>query len=261
MKTTLTSNIAKQAENQGGFPADAFEQLYALESASFWFQARNQLILWAILQHFPSMQSFLEIGCGTGYVLNAVSTTFPQAQITGADLFPKALEFAARRSPNAHFASFDATEIPFQSAFDVVGMFDVLEHIPQDVTVLRQIHKALKARGGLIITVPQHPNLWSQADDFAKHVRRYTRRELGTKLENAGFEILRCTSFVSLLLPAMVAFRTLQKSKDYVPTDEMHTASRLNGILGNIMQLEQTLIRRGVDLPLGGSLLAICRAN
>jgi 2-polyprenyl-3-methyl-5-hydroxy-6-metoxy-1,4-benzoquinol methylase len=90
---------------------------------------------------------------------------------------------------------------------------DVLEHVKEDERVIGQIHGALKPGGGAIIAVPQHPWLWSPADEAACHQRRYIRNELERKLQNAGFEILRSTSFNALLLPAMFASRIVMIAK------------------------------------------------
>jgi len=61
------------AEGGAGFPPEAFEILAALEAKNFWFRSRNKLIVWALKRHFPATQRYLEIGCGTGYVLAGVA--------------------------------------------------------------------------------------------------------------------------------------------------------------------------------------------
>ena len=88
----------------------------------------------------------------------------------------------------------------------MIGAFDVLEHIEEDTTVMAEV-PAVRPGGGFMATVPQHPALWSLQDEHAHHVRRYTARGLRRKVEAAGFEVVRMTSFVSLLLPMLVAAR------------------------------------------------------
>ena len=76
---------------------------------------------------------------------------------------------------------------------------------PEDETVLRQVAKALRPGGRLLITVPQHQFLWSATDETAHHVRRYScQSDLRAKTERAGFHVLRVSSFVSFLLPLML---------------------------------------------------------
>ena len=95
----------------------------------------------------------------------------------------------------------------------MVGAFDVIEHISEDEEALAQLRRAVRPGGGVLVTVPQHPRLWSPADDYGEHKRRYRRRELVEKVSAAGLEIERITSFVSLLLPAMIASRFLDRRR------------------------------------------------
>jgi SAM-dependent methyltransferase len=244
----------------GGFKAEYFNDLCALEAGNFWFRARNSLILWALQKYFPGFASFLEIGCGTGFVLSGVASEFPSATLYGSEIFNEGLGFAARRVKRATFMQMDARRIPYADEFDVIGAFDVLEHIAEDETVLAQLHRALKPGGGLLITVPQHPRLWSSADQFACHVRRYTASEIHSKVEQAGFEIVRSTSFVSLLLPAMLASRRRGRdSGGFDPRDEFRIGRAANRALEEIMRIERLLIRMGVSFPVGGSRLIVTR--
>src|SRR5689334_12484305 len=61
-----------------GFSADHFANLFAAESGHFWFRSRNRVLLWALRRYFPDARSFLEIGCGTGYVLAGIHEALPQ---------------------------------------------------------------------------------------------------------------------------------------------------------------------------------------
>lgn len=82
--------------------------------------------------------------------------------------------------------------------YERIGAFDVLEHIEQNEKVLSNLHLGLKPGWALLLTLPQHPRLWSIADEHACHVRHYTRAELIGKVELAGLSVEYLTSFVSL---------------------------------------------------------------
>ena len=97
--------------------------------------------------------------------------------------------------------------------FDLTGAFDVIEHIADDEAVLRGLRAAAQAGGGTIITVPQHPWLWSRADEVAHHERRYRRGELEMKLRRNAFEVLFSSSFTTLLLPLMAVSRLKGRGK------------------------------------------------
>lgn len=248
------------AHEGGGFKASHFAELASLEAGNFWFNARNALITWALGKYFPKLDSLLEIGCGTGYVLTEVSKTFPRARLVGSEIFTAGLGFAATRVPNASLVQMDARSIPYVREFDVVAAFDVIEHIVEDVAVLNNLYQAVKPGGGLLLTVPQHQWLWSAADDYACHERRYSDVELQGKLATTGFEIVRSTSFVSLLLPAMLISRRRDSQKEtYDPLAEFQISPWLNSALGHILWIERLLIRAGVNFPLGGSRLVVAR--
>ncbi len=247
------------AEGGAGFPPGAFEQLAVLEAQNFWFRARNQLIVWVLQRHFPALQRYLEIGCGTGYVLAGVAQAYPAASLVGSEIFSAGLPYAAARVKTAELLQMDARHIPYVDEFDAIGAFDVLEHIEEDEQVLAAMWRALRPGGGIVITVPQHPWLWSPADDHACHVRRYKVGELREKVQHAGFKLVYETSFVSLLLPAMLASRLgkQRKKSDEADLSELHLPSWLNQVFETIMNLERQLIRIGLRFGLGGSRLLV----
>jgi SAM-dependent methyltransferase len=241
------------------FDSDQFRELAAAEDSNFWYVARNELILWALKRYFDVPRRFAEIGCGTGFVLREIERQFPTTEIVGAELFLEGLKFAAQRCARAKLVQLDARAIPYRNYFDVVGIFDVLEHIEEDDVVLAQIERALIPGGGLLITVPQHKWLWSPADDADCHVRRYSAEELERKVVSAGFEILRSTSFVSLLLPAMAAARLKSRCQGTYATMEIRINRHLNELFRRIMAVEFQMIRHGTNFPLGGSRLLVAR--
>lgn len=247
------------AASDDGFDASLFPQLYALETRHFWFRARNALITWALARYFPQARLLLEIGCGTGYVLAGLHVARPELALAASEVSSAGLAFARSRVPDAEFMQMDARAIPYHAHFDVVGAFDVIEHIDDDRAVLAEMHRACVPGGGVLITVPQHPSLWSPADEHAHHRRRYTAAELRGKLTDAGFRVRRMTSFVSLLLPLMAASRWLARRNTarFDPLAELRIGSVANAALRAVLAAESALIRAGINWPAGGSLLAV----
>jgi SAM-dependent methyltransferase len=240
-----------------GFKPEYFAELATVEAGNFWFRARNRLITWALRHHFPQARNFFEIGCGTGFVLSGIEREFPQLLLWGSEVYSAGLACAAERIHAATLVQMDARKIPFEKEFDVIGAFDVLEHIEEDLLVLAQMHQALVPGGGILLTVPQHAFLWSQADEDACHVRRYEARALTEKIQQVGFTIIRVTSFVSLLLPFMMISR-LRYRRDN-PMAELEISGLANTVLERVLDLERCLIRYGLQFPVGGSLLVVAR--
>lgn len=251
------------ATENSGFREDYFRELAALEADNFWFRSRDRLIIWAMQTYRPDCERFLEVGCGTGFVLSGIRTAFPSAELAGSEIFSTGLAFAAERVPSAAFYQMDARAIPFRDHFDAIGAFDVLEHIDDDTRVITEVARALRPGGTFLLSVPQHPSLWSAQDDHAFHVRRYTAAGLRRKVEAAGFEIVRTTSFVSLLLPMMFASRMSRRAvsaeAEVDAMGDLRQPRAVNVALEAVMTVERALIRHGWSFPAGGSLLLVAR--
>lgn len=244
-----------------GFPPESFTWLAEREAGHFWFRSRNALLLWVLARYFPHAHRMLEIGCGSGFALAAVRRARPDMSLCGSDIFTRAMPVAAGRVPDAQLMQMDARHIPFVKEFDVIGAFDVLEHITEDADVLREMFQAVRPGGGVILTVPQHPALWSPVDEHACHKRRYTRAEMLGKVRTAGFEILRVTSFVSLLLPLILISRVRMRRAGPAlnSSAEFDLPRGLNRALEGVLSVERAWIRAGLSFPAGSSLLVVAR--
>lgn len=132
---------------------------------------------------------FLDIGCGNG----DVSQHFASKGWSG-----KAIDSseAAIKEAKLNLASFSNIRVEKESlsqekeVFKTIFLIDVLEHIEDDETVLKNIFTLLSSSGYLIIVVPSNPKEWSWDDDFYGHYRRYSVEEIRKKMINAGFKPL-----------------------------------------------------------------------
>ena len=248
------------SDGAGGFKKESFSKLAKFESKSFWFRARNKLIIWGLLRYKQNPVNFLEVGCGTGYVLKEISNVLPTVKLMGSEIHHEGLRYAVKRVPKAEFMQMDARQTPYYEEFDSIGAFDVLEHIKEDKLVIKQLHAALKPGGILLISVPQHPFLWSKSDEYACHVRRYTNYNLTKVLQGSGFQILKNTSFVFTLLPFMYFSRIRnRKQKNYNPSNEFQINNITNFIFYFFLYFEIIFIKIGINFPLGGSRFVVAK--
>jgi SAM-dependent methyltransferase len=243
-----------------GYDPELFAEIAKLEDASFWFSERDRLILWALRRYAAGMRDFLEVGCGTGHVLAAVDGAFATARCVGVEPFDAALEIARERTGGVELRRGTAASLGGDPAFDAIGCFDVLEHISDDQAALDAMAKALRPGGVLLLTVPQHPWLWSDADERAEHVRRYRRLQLIERVRNADLDVLLCSSFITTLLPLLAVSRVVRRFRPPEdPLRELRMAAWIQSLLRPAVALDRLAIRAGVSLPAGGSLLLVAR--
>ena len=257
----IISHSPNFADNgDGGFKKESFSKLARFENKSFWFLARNKLITWALKCFKGNSANFLEVGCGTGFVLKGISHALPSIHLVGTEIYREALNYALDRVPTGEFMQMDARQTPFYAEFDAVGAFDVLEHINDDETVVRELYSALKPGGVLLLSVPQHPFLWSATDEYACHVRRYTNDNIVRVIKRSGFHILRNTSFVFTLFPLMCLSRIKNRNcQNYNPSKEFQINRFLNFIFYMLLIFEIFCIKIGINFPFGGSRFIIAK--
>jgi len=253
--------LAPHLAQGSGEDADYLHQALAdAETAHFWFVARTRLIAQAIRRYFPDAASMLDVGCGTGGVAEGLRTALPSVHVLAADVRLDGLQIAKRLRPDVDFVQLDVRDLPFDANFDVVGAFDVIEHLDDDAAVLGHLYKAVKPNGGILITVPQHAWLWSPIDDFSRHRRRYSRRLLVERITGAGFRVEAVTSFMTFLLPAIALSRLNSRPvSELDPDRELRISPWMNAAFSRVCDLERAAIRMGVSFPAGGSLLAVAR--
>ena len=248
-----------------GFDAEYFDLLLAAEDQHFWFLTRNQVIRAALhrLAQDPSLgHKVLEIGCGTGNVLRVLEEVFRDGEVIGVEPFEQGVA-QARQRVQCQVLVGESSSLNLGHSFDLIAMFDVLEHIDDDVGALHGIHEMLIAGGRVVLTVPSNPRLWSPFDVASHHYRRYTSKTLGAALHAGGFEPEYITSFMLPLLPMMWLKRLVSRQKEADAYSAIKEEFRINPIANRIARAilapEANWIGRGGRLPVGTSLLVIAR--
>jgi SAM-dependent methyltransferase len=261
------------------FDEGEFSERERLEDSHYWHLHRRRVLLRELSEFkAPAVCGpLLEIGCGIGTVATFLNENGYAADY--ADYFPSALSIAERRArarlgeraSERAFRRVDATApLELGRRYEGILLFDVIEHLPDDVRVLTNVRDALEPGGFVMVTVPAFQALWSPWDDIEKHKRRYTRSSLERALSAAGFDVRRCTYFFAPLFFAAAGVKLFRLAKrallgDAPPTGigdlaEAKNVAALNWMMLALLGPERAFLPAG-SLPLGTSVLAIATAR
>lgn len=173
---------------------------------SWYFRARKRVLSDFVKKHLPVGSRALDVGCGDGWLAEAS----PGYEWHGVEPEPVLREKALTKGMLA--VPGEAEKLPFPDGhFDAVCLFDVLEHLPDESAALKETRRVLKSGGLLFVSVPLHPELWSEHDERCEHCRRYRKGEVKGLLEKSGFRLLEKRYFISLPLPFVWAARKLRR--------------------------------------------------
>jgi SAM-dependent methyltransferase len=266
--SSVESEAMSQLATADALP-DFAPQLFAAEDRHFWFRARNTVIGRVVRQLVAGLKPgyrVLEVGCGNGNVLRVLEQICSRGEVIGLDSVEEKLHFARQRTDCALRLG-NLYDLPAEGdqPFDVIGLFDVLEHLPDEDLALRALSHALAPGGRLVLTVPAHQSLWSYADSHAGHYRRYSVAQLKQVLAASGLRVEYCTQFMTVLFPIMWLGRRLatlrqkpgRQGERELFQRELCVVPIVNGLLTRLLELEAPLIGGRWRLPLGASLLAI----
>lgn len=232
-----------------------------VEDGLWYYQALHAHMarsLCAVVRDKPA--KILDAGCGTGGLIRRLAPGCSAWTWTGVDLSPLACALARLRC-TARIVEGSITAMPFETvSFDAVTCADVLYHIKDDQSALRELHRVLRPGGVAVINVPAHPWLWSYHDIAVHGERRYTRRDLRRKIELAGFSVVRITHWNAFLLP-LIALRRKCWPAPRGGSDVKASSPGMAVFFGSVMKLEAAWLKRGAGFACGSSLLAICIKN
>jgi SAM-dependent methyltransferase len=230
--------------------------LVKIEPEHFWFCSRANLIARAVRTWIPE-GGWLELGCGTGFVLRAVARSY-RGPTFGQDVASHALEIARGRTSAPLFLC-PLEEVPLRE-LGGIGLFDVIEHLRDDVSALAAAGRYLRKGGVLLVTVPAHRWLWSRTDEAMGHQRRYGRKAILSRLASSGFRPESCRPFFGSLLPGLLLRRTTRlRDPEMILRAFFHPPARpLNLLMRGITECEGAMCLRGLA-PFGTSWLAIGR--
>lgn len=184
------------------------EQMRTHEERHWWFSGRRQVLLALVRAELPERARLLDVGCGTGFFLEAAATRY---QVSGLDPSPQAVEFCRDRGLAEVCEGVVGDLGGLTAKYDAVTFFDVLEHLPDDIGALLLARRVLRPGGRVFVSVPAHQWLWSHHDEVHGHQRRYTKSLLRARLTAAGFVPANTGYFNARLFPIALAVRGFQR--------------------------------------------------
>lgn len=237
-----------------------YEKMFHLEDTYWWYQGRKRVVsqLLGLKECAPQKRPrILDVGCGTGLMLQEMQG---RAHCVGMDFSPLSMHFTRKRGIQ-RLARADAMNLPVrENAVDLITLLDLAEHLERDRDLFHEAYRALKPGGRLVLTVPAHAFLWSEHDEALYHKRRYSRRVIKERIEEAGFHIHRLTYCITFTFPLIVGFRLLQKvigKKKSEPSSHLVILPAwANRLLIWSVDLERLLLRF-MNLPFGVTLALV----
>jgi len=235
-------------------------QTHRAEDRHWWYRGRRTVLERVIADlRLPARARVLDAGCGSGRNMVELAR---HGTVTGVELSNTSVCLARARKAGEVIEG-SVMEMPFApDSFDLAVSLDVIEHLQDDLGALRELRRTVAPGGSLLVTVPAYQWLWSGHDEINHHHRRYTRRSLLRVAEQAGWKPVRTTYFNSLLLPAAILLRVLERLNTKTTESSLDLwvpPAPLNWLLERPLALEAALIGRGRRIPAGLSLLAVFR--
>lgn len=256
---SITSDLSEERpgfwtsgqEQKISYPALGHKQSLGVEDQSFWFEHRLACIT-TVFSRFPPPGFIIDVGGGTGFVASGLKSAGYETSVMepGRDGAEAAYSRGVR--PVLQMTLSEAGFIP--GSIPSVGMFDVLEHIEDDVGFLVNLRSLLAADGRLYLTVPAYSWLWSVDDHAAGHFRRYTDRSLRVVLLRAGFSVIYSSYFFRFLPPAVLARRTLPTLLGLRRDPAQHITDEHRLPAGFAGRLIRRMLRREVQTLAAGRL-------
>jgi SAM-dependent methyltransferase len=239
--------------------AEAYKEMIELQEEHWWFVARRDVIKSVINMQVPqgSTSKILEIGCGVGGNVGLLSQS---GQYRGIDMHKPAIDYCSEKYPQFEFQCTRVEDIPQEfnsNKFDSIYLLDVLEHIDDQVAILKSAQNYLTPSGKILVTVPAFEFLWSPHDDFVHHVRRYTKAGLKKVLEDSGYRVERISYFNSILFPLALIQRLGMRLLNRKLSTHLSTPPTVVNWLFKVTFAQEAWILKRTNLPVGLSIIAV----
>jgi len=237
---------------------ELYQEMYSLERQHWWFLARREILTGLISYYLPQGQ-VLDVGCGTGFILEELQQSSSKYDAWGVDNSEPAIAFCQQKNLTHITQGILGHSNLVEHSFDMVMFLDVIEHLDEDEQVIKLAKDYLSANGTLLITVPAYQFLWSAHDQIHGHKRRYTKKKVTELLHNAGYEVAYISYFNTLLFPLIAIARLLGNLRDRRQASDVNLPPPLiNQFLHQIFRWERHFLPY-LSFPFGVSIVCIAK--
>lgn len=253
-------------ERELSYPEEGNDRSLELEEFSFWFRHRNMCINSVVSQFRPRRSILFDVGGGNGYV---------SAGLAAVGITPVVVEPMRAGAKNSKLRGVENVVCSTlgdagvkEGVIPSIGLFDVLEHVDDDIGFLREIHRFLVEDGYLFLTVPAYNLLWSRMDEVGGHFRRYTMAKLTSALSSAGFEVafktyifwfLPLPMFLTRVIPERLGIFSVDGEVGRSTKEHRGGLPIVAWLLKCFCSIELAALGSRRSIPFGGSCLVVAQ--
>jgi SAM-dependent methyltransferase len=227
----------------------AFDILKSIED-TWWHYGRTEAVSSALKSagvHTPCT-CILDVGAGYGGMYEFLHR---YGVVQGTEPEADAKQVCIERGYEKFFAN-PKEVLATSLRYDLIGAFDVIEHVEDDGSFVKELYDVTLPSGHIVATVPAFQFLWSTHDVTHMHFRRHTAGSMRKLLTAAGYEVVYVRYWNTTLFPIAVLMRLMGRSGEA----GLHTSDIVTKVLKCMLWVEARVLRF-VPIPFGLSVVIV----
>jgi SAM-dependent methyltransferase len=244
---------------KGKMKPGLYQELFQVENQHWWHEHKRKLAHF-LIQKYARKGRVLDLGAGTGKMLQELEDKGWQTE--GLEGEKEAIEWSKKRGVKLRLFDLNKPRLPFKTnSFALAMALDTLEHLSNDLALLKEMKRLAKPQGLILITVPAYPWLFSYWDRMLGHQRRYSRKSVVNLIKKSGLKIEFLSYFSSFWLLPAVLVRVTKSFLSRKPVSDFQTTPFPSFSLPIIKLLSRVerIILSWTRLPAGLSIVCLAR--
>jgi len=210
------------------------KEIGKVDPDNFWYYLyKGHFIFDKAIKSFNKSEILFDVGAGSGYFASIFVKNNKTGKAYCIDPF-----YSQDQLGNKNGLNF-VTAPPSEKA-DVLLFIDVLEHVEDDLALLKSYISSSSADALFVISVPAFKSLWSNHDVFLEHFRRYRKKDLRNLIKRAGLAEVESSYIFGSIFPLVWLIRKLKRSKT-IQSDLKQSSNFMNLLILNYLRIEKVL--------------------